>query len=282
MKAIFAFGADASRLIIMLVFLGASAAVDASSLTLLGKFDGTDYRAEVEIIGDPGAYIAVGVDTSSGTEPLDPDDGEIQWDTESPNMALSELNAFLTSDITFRFITAPPVGPTVESIYTLAAPLSSGLVNGDFPDRATSLNVTPSANPLRPTATWTGGDPTADLLFLTYQDSFSFDEFGDPPLDPSTNPTSHTLLQDLAPATYEATLAYWSLFSNPTLTLTFGPDVFSPAADDVAFVLAGETLFSPVVVIPLPAAGLLFPSGLLAMLAWARKKREPAEARWTR
>jgi hypothetical protein len=254
----------------ILLFLGAFAAVDASSLTILGKFDGTGYRTEIEVVSDPGAYFAVGVDLSGGTQFLEPDAGEIQWDIESDNISLLELNGFLGSDILLRFITN---GGGTESVYTLAAPVSTDLVNADFPDRATNLNVTLSANPSRPTATWTGGDPTADLLFLTYQDVFSFDEFGDAPLDPSTNPTTYTLQQDLAAGSYEATLAYWGLFSNPELMLTSGPDVFSPAANDVALVLVGETLFSPVVIppVPVPAAVWLFGSSLV-LLGWVRRK----------
>lgn len=270
MENISAFGAYLSRLIVVLLFFAVSTAVNANTLTILGKFDGTDYRTEFEITNDPGAFIGVGVDTPVGTEPLEPDAGETQWDIESDNLSLAELNTFLGTDITFRFITGDISSP-VESVYTVAAPVSTDLVNSDFPERATDLDVTPGANPLRPTATWTGGDSDADALFLTYQDLNTFDEFGDPPLDPASNPTSYTIQQDLVPGSYEAALAFWAFDSNPALTLQSGPDVFTPAAADVRFVLVGESLFSPVVVIPIPAAAFLFPSGLLAGLAWARK-----------
>lgn len=257
-----------------LVVLTFSATAHANTLTILAKFDGTAFRTELEITSAPGAYTAIGVDITGGTEPLTPDAGETQWDIESDNLDLSELNAFYTSAITFRFFTN---GGGTESIYSLAAPAPSDLVVGDFPDRGQNLDVTLSADPQRPTATWTGGDSTADLLFLTYQDLFTFDEFGDPPLDPSTNPTSYTLQQDLLPGTYEAALAYWALFSNPAITLVSGPDVFSPAPDDINFLLVGETLFSPVEIlpIPLPAAGLLFPCAVLTALGWIRR-RSPA------
>lgn len=266
MDNIFAFGAFKSRLLVSFAIAGIAAiatSANADTLTILAKFDGSDFRTEIEIVGSPMAYSAVAVDTAAGTEALEPDAGETQWDAESNNINLAELNSFVTSPITFRFFTN---GGATESIYSLAAPTAADLVTGDFPVRGTSLDVTLSANPLRPTATWAGGDPSADALFLTYQDLFTFDEFGDPSLDPSTNPTSYTLQQDLVPGTYEAALGFWTLFSMPTLSLQSGPPVFFPEADEVFFVLAGETLFSPVdiVPIPLPAAGLLFPFALMA------------------
>ncbi|MGI9341833.1 MAG: hypothetical protein ACR2QV_03230 [Gammaproteobacteria bacterium] len=271
MDNIFAFGAFKSRLLVSFAVVAFATSVNADTLTIIAKFDGSAFRTEVEIVGSPMAYTGVAFDTPVGTVALEPDAGETQWDFESDNISLAELNAAVTAPITFRFFTD---GGATESIYSLAAPTTADLATGDFPVRATSLDVTLSANPLRPTATWAGGDPSADALFLTYQDLVTFDEFGDPSLDPSTNPTSYTLQQDLLPGTYEAALGFWTVFSMPALSLQSGPEVFFPEADEVFFVLAGETLFSPVdiVPIPLPAAGLLFPFALLAARMLRRRR----------
>jgi len=268
----FSGGYWSSRLSFLFLCLAFSAAIDANTLTILGKYDGTAYRTEFEITSDPGAYVAVGVDIGGSTEALEPDSGEAQWDIESDNISLGELNSLLGANIIFRIFTGDISSP-IESVYAVAPSVTTPLVNADFPDRGANLDVAPGVNPFRPTATWTGGDSTADALFLTYQDLTTLDEFGDPSLDPSANPTSYTIQQDLLPGTYEATLAFWALDANPALTLQSGPDVFTPAADDVSFVLVGETLFSPVFVVPVPAAAFLFPSGLWAGLAWMRRRR---------
>jgi len=271
MSDIFARGASVSRVFLFFGFLLVTTAVRADTLTMLAIFDGTaDFLVEMEITGAGGAYDAIGVDTAIGTQPFAPDAGEIQWDFQSGEVSLTDLNAFFTSSITLRFFTN---GGGTESVYSMSPPTSPDLAANDFPVPGANLNVTLSADPQRPTATWTGGDSTADLLFLTYQDIFTEDEFGDPPLDPSTSPTSQTLQQDLVPGTYEATLGFWTLFANPSISLVSGPDVFAPAGDDINFVLVGATYFSPVHIapIPIPAAGLLFPFALL-LLGFVRNR----------
>jgi hypothetical protein len=250
----------------------ASTAVRADMLTLLAVYDGSsDFLVELEVTGAAGAYDAIGVDTAAGTQALEPDDGEVQWDFQSGGVSLDAMNTFYTSPITFRFFTN---GGSTESIYSVSAPAASPLTATDFPAPATDLGVTLSADPQRPTATWTGGDSTANLLFLTYQDLDTLDEFGDPPLNPSMDPTSYTLQQDLMPGTYEATLGYWALFSNPSLSLVSGPDVFSPASDEINFLLVGATYYSPVDIapIPVPAAAWLFGSAL-GLLGWMRRRQ---------
>ena len=234
----------------------------ADSLVVLGKFNGISYEFELEVALDLSA-ISVSVDsTALGNLNLEFDAGENQWDVESAALSLSELNDILSDPFNLNITTG-----SGQSIYSVAA--LGALGAGDFPERATSLVISYPTSNLRPTASWTGGDPSADLSFLTYFKIPEGDEFGGQ-ITPAADASS-TLGEDLAPGPYTATLAYWAIISGVDLDLLTGDDIFAPEPGISGFAAVGETNVDTTVV-PLPAAAWLFGAALLGLGGLLRRR----------
>lgn len=239
-------------------FLFSSAAC-AVGVNVLAKVSDFGYALELEIEDFTNASAIDLVHPTFGTLPLIFDSGENNWDVESEGLTLSNVGDFF--DTTFDFDITHSGG---TSIYTAARYGPPGA--DQFPDRATSLTISSSANPLRPTASWTGGDNTADVMIITYQ--MGDDEFTDGFETPEIDGT-RTIAQDLLPGTYEAALGFYYFFTPFSLSLTSGDDVLG--VSEINPFTVGET-FSSTTVVPIPATVWLFGSGLLGLFGFARKK----------
>jgi hypothetical protein len=227
-----------------------SCGVHAAQVGVFAKVSaGQVYAIEAEINDFTNASAIDLVHPTAGTFPLIFDRGEENWDVVSEDLTLSELNAFF--DETFDFEITHGGG---LSIYTAAR---FGPPGADrFPEPASSLTVGPSTNPFRPTASWTGGDETADFMIINY--GKGDDEFTDGIEAPEAD-GARTLGQDLEPGTYEVTLGFYALFDPFSLSLIEGDDVLGISEVDPAMV--GET-FSSTTVVPLPASIWFLISGL--------------------
>jgi hypothetical protein len=139
-----------------------SCGVHAAQIGVFAKVSvGQIYAIEVEINDFTNASAVDLVHPTAGTFPLIFDSGERNWDAVSEDLTLSEVDAFF--DETFDFEITHGGG---LSIYTAARFGPPGADN--FPEPASSLIVSPSTNPSRPTASWSGGDETADSMIITY------------------------------------------------------------------------------------------------------------------
>jgi len=264
-------GLFASSLVALFVCIAPDTA-RSENLLVLGKYNGSGYELEFEVAL---AGAASGVDVWQGNTlkyTLMYDAGEGQWDVESGGLNYTALNDFLSQGFDLRIEAS---GNT--SVYNVTTgTLSMGeYPAGDFPVRASSLDISTSGNPTRPTATWSGGDATADFLFLTFTDLITDNEFTDQ-ITPVVVDSAYTLQQDLAPGQYDVALDYWRVANTPADTFAVshfsGPDIFSPDPNQTGLVGVGETL-SYVSIVPLPAAGLLFTTGLLGLVGLSRRKK---------
>jgi len=250
----------------------APATARSENLLVLGKYNGSTYELEFEVtLAGSASSVAVWQDNSLKYS-LMYDAGEGQWDVESGGLDFTGLDNFLSQGFDLQIQES---GNT--SVYNVTTgTLSMGeYPSGDFPVRASTLDISTSGNPTRPTATWSGGDATADYLFLTFTDTITDDEFTDQ-ITPVVVDSTHTLQQDLAPGQYDVALGYWRIANTPADTFAVshqsGPDIFAPDPNQTGLVGVGETL-STVSIVPLPAAGLLFTSGLLGLIGLSRRKK---------
>lgn len=239
-----------------------SSAVSAVEVNVLAKVSDFGYALELEIqdFANASAIDLVHPDPDIGTLPLIFDSGENNWDVEAEGLTLSGVGDFF--DTTFDFVITHSGGSSIYTAERYGPPGSD-----QFPTRATSLTISPSANPLRPTASWTGGDDSADAMIITYQlgdDEFT-DGFEAPEID-----GMRTLGQDLAPGTYEVALGFYYLFNPFSLSITSGDDVLG--VSEINPFTVGET-FSSTTVVPIPPAVWLFGAGLLSLFGIARKKK---------
>jgi hypothetical protein len=238
-----------------------SSGVHAAQINVFAKVS-VDYAIEVEINDFTNASAIDLVHATFGTFPLIFDSGEGNWDVESEDLTLSQVDAFF--DETFDFEITHGGG---LSTYTAARFGPPGA--DSFPEPASSLTVSPSTNPFRPTASWTGGDETADAMIITYEKSD--DEFTDGFEAPEAD-SERTIGQDLEPGTYGVTLGFYSFFDPFSLSLIDGDDVLGISEIDSATV--AET-FSSTTVVPLPASIWFLISGLgtLALTQLRKTKR---------
>ena len=223
--------------------------------TALGTF-----AIEVEVQDFFGADTIDLVHPIFGTFGLALDIGEGNWDIEAEDLDFSEVEAFF--DTTFDF-QINDMGN--QSVYRAARVGPPG--PGDFPMPADVLIVTPSANPLRPTAQWVGGDDTADAMIISY--ATGDDEFTDG-FEAAEADGSRTLSFDLAPGFYDAAIGFYFFFGTFPLDLISGDDVLGISEFELASV--GET-FSGVQIVPVPAAAWLLLSGLGSLVAFRRRKK---------
>ena len=236
-----------------------SSGVHAAQVGVFAKVSVFGYALEVEINDFTNASAIDLVHPTFGRLPLIFDSGEANWDVESEGLMLSDVDAFF--DTTFDFDITHSGGSSVYTADRFGPPGA-----GNFPDFASSLTVSTSTNPLRPTASWTGGDDSADAMIITYEKSN--DEFTDGFETPELNGT-RTIGRDLEPGDYDVTLGFYFFFEPLLLSLTSGDDVLGVTQVDL--VTVGET-FSSTTVVPIPAAVWLFGTGLLGLFGIARKQ----------
>lgn len=236
-----------------------SSGLYAAQINALAKVSVFGYALELEINDFANASAVDLVHPTFGTLPLIFDSGEGNWDVEAEGLELSDVNSFF--DNTFNLDITHTGGASLYTADRLGPPGA-----GAFPDPASSLTVSASTNPLRPTANWTGGDASANSMIITYEKGD--DEFTDGFEPPEVDGT-RTIGQDLAPGTYDVTLGFYSFLDPFGLSLTSGDDVLGVTAIDPAMV--GET-FASATVVPLPAAAWLFGSALFGLIGIARRK----------
>lgn len=227
--------------------------VVAAKVTALGSF-----AIEVEVADFFNADTIDLVHPVFGTFGLNFDSGEDNWDVVGEDLDFSEVQAFF--DTTFDLEIN---NNGSQSIYRGEAYGAPG--PGDFPDPASFLTVSESANPRRPTASWTGGDDTANAMIITY--ATGDDEFTDD-FEAAEEDSSRTLSFDLAPGFYEVTLGFYFFFEPGDLDLITGADVLGVSQYQAASV--GET-FSGISIVPLPATAWLLLSGLGALVTMRRR-----------
>lgn len=224
----------------------------AVQITTLTKFSGA-YSVELEINDFPNAAAVDLVHPDSGRQSLVFDSGEGNWDLEIEGLTLAQLNAFFGDSFALEITRESSL-----SVYT--ADVFGAFDATDFPQRASSLTVGPSANPLRPTATWVGGDETVDAMIITYEKGD--DEFTDG-FEPPEADGSRTIGQDLEPGDYGVTLGYYSFLEPVSLALTEGDDVLG--ISEILPATVAET-FSSTTVVPLPAAAWLLISAFAILV----------------
>lgn len=218
------------------------------------------YEIELEI-QDFGNADTIDVTTPDfGTFPLAFDSAENNWDIVAEDLDLDEVQTFFSN--TFDIEINNSGGQSIYRGEGIVPPGAS-----DFPDPAAFLTVTPSANPFRPTASWVGGDASADAMIITYQSGD--DEFSDG-FEAAQASSSRTLSFDLDPGFYDVALGFWDFFVPADLQLLTGDDVLGVSEYEIATV--GET-FSGITIVPLPATAWLLLSGLGALGVIRRRNR---------
>lgn len=235
-----------------LTFAGLLAgATQAAQVNVLAKvtYLGT-YAIEIEVAEFTGASSIDLVHPVLGTFPLFFDAGEANWDIEAEDLEFSDIETFF--DSSFQLDIAHGGGQSIYGFPNLGPPQS-----GDFPVPASGLGIDGSVNAFRPTASWTGGDDTADAMIVTY--AAGDDEFTNGFETAAAN-SSSTLMVDLLPGFYDVALGFYYYIDTIPFDSITGDDVLD--TDEFDVFLVGETFAGYEAVIPLPAAAWLFASGL--------------------
>jgi hypothetical protein len=233
----------------------------AVEVVIAAKYTSLDtYEIEVEIQDFGNADTIDVVTPDFGTFPLAFDSAENNWDVVGEDLDLDEVQTFFAN--TFDIQINNTGGQSIYRGEGIVPPGAS-----DFPEPASFLTVSESANPRRPTASWTGGDDTANAMIITYQSGD--DEFADG-FEPAEENSSRTLSFDLEPGFYNVTLGFWDFLGRADLQLITGDDVLGVSKYDIATV--GET-FSGITIVPLPATAWLLLSGLGTLITIRRRNR---------
>ncbi len=248
--------------IIMTVAIGVQAGQVEIFVGQLDTGSSIAYMVELEVTAD--ASLSSARATGPGFDvPLVFDNGEVQFDVDSGELTLGELNGILGGTVTLELVSG--LGTTTYSINTN----TGGFTGSEFPVPLPVITSVDTPNsPTRPRVMWTSGDPSAFFAFITYYESSGNDEFTEG-IDPLAN--SYEFQQDLAPGDYGAFLAYGNFLTSLPITKTnSGPDLLPTIANLSVLGIADED--PSVTIVPEPISLVLL--GLLGMLSTTIRRRD--------